>query len=417
MPQPTTPFRIVILGAGFGGVYVFRHLRKFLRDDPDVRLTIVNPVNYFLFTPMLHEVATGGLSPEHIVEPIRNVLRCCHEEFVLADAYKVVPAERKVATTVGELSYDILVLALGAETDFYGMSGAREHTLTLKSLEDAIRLKNRIIRLIEEASRMSAGPARDALIHFAIVGGGPTGTELAAELSEFLYGTFERFYPREDFISRARISLIEKGEFLIPQFAPVLRERAWAVLRKKRVDVRLGARVKKIENGTVVLDSGESLAAKTIVWVAGVRPREIVFEGMVEKDPQGRLAVDSSLALKGYRDIFAIGDAAYLLQDGHPLPARAQVATREAAHAASNIIAAYRKKPLRDFRYRHNGDLLSLGQWMAVAEVRGWFFSGRFAWWLWRTVYLLKLISWEKKVKVAVDWTVNLFMPRDISEL
>lgn len=418
MPDIKNPTRIVILGAGFGGVYAFKRLHKFFHRDPNVKLVLVNEKNYFLFTPLLHEVATGGVSRENVVEPLRKVLGCCLAEFHLAKVRSVDLEKRRVATDVGICEYDYLVVALGAETNFYGTPGAREHSFTLKSLEDAVRLKNHFIKKFEEATTVTDIKRLDAMLHFVVVGGGPTGVELAAEMAELFYETFGKYYKDHFFYPKVKITLVQSHKELLPHFSKKMREKSLKVLRDKKINVRLGARVTLVSGSSVEFGGGERMPTETVVWVAGVRPHKPHFNEAVEENARGRIMVNEYLQMKRRPEVFVLGDmAAFATGEGRELPMLAQVTTKEASAVAENIGRLIHGKSLKPFSYRHSGDMISLGQWMALAEIKKVSFQGHLAWWLWRTVYLSKLISFPKKIKVAVDWTFNLFMPRDISEL
>jgi NADH dehydrogenase len=418
MIRGTKPKRIVILGAGFGGTYTFKHLHRFFHRDLTAQLILVNRHNYFLFTPLLHEVATGGVSPENITESLRKVIGCCLYDFYLATVESINLDKKEVITTLGPISYDYLVISLGAETNFYDVIGAKDYSFTLKSLEDAIRLKNHFITTLERSSKVKDESGLSKLLTFVVVGGGPTGVELAAEMADFLYGTFAKFYSQE-LISKVRIILLQSGPELLPAFPPYFRQKSLEVLKRKEVEVRLNTSVVRVGKDSIVLSSGEELSTSGTIWVAGIQPASLRFQPEPEKDNRGRLIVDQTLQLKGYPDVFVLGDLACFKDEktDRCLPALAQVATKQAKVVAENIKCLVRGRPCQPFTYHHSGDLVSLGRWLAVGEISKFSFSGHFAWWLWRTVYLSKLISWPKKIKVAVDWTLNLFMPRDISQL
>ncbi len=421
MQKKTGKTRVVIVGNGFGGIYTLKYLHKFLCGEKDIEISLIGERNYFLFTPLLHEVATGGLNPENIVEPIRKVLGCCISKFYLGKAKKVDLREKTVEVNGVKIPYDYLVLAPGSETNFYNVPGGREHSLTLKSIEDAVKIKNRIIAQIERASHMGPGPERKKTLAIAVVGGGPTGVELAAELQELIKETFSSYYPK-DLIDDASVFLIHKDRELMPQFGKKLREKSLKFLTKKGLKIMLGSEVREVAPSKVILKDGREIATETIIWAAGVKPSELEISdninSQVSRNKSGKLIVDEYLRLAGHKNIFALGDSVVFTdKNGKNLPALAQVATKEAKTVAKNIYRSIRGGPLQPFKYRHSGYLVSLGQWMAVGEVAGFSFSGRIAWWLWRTVYLFKMLSFRKKVKVATDWTVNLFYPRDISEL
>lgn len=410
--------RIVIVGAGFAGTYALRKLHKIFQGRTDIAITLVNERNYFLFTPLLHEVATGSINPANIVEPIRKVLGACLRNFHMGKAMKIRLRDRIVETRSKELSYDYLVLAPGADTNFYGIPGAREHAFTLKTLEDAVRLKNHMISTVETASYLDGRDARKNKLRFVVVGGGPTGVELVAEMQEFLRGTFAGYYPTE-VIRDIEIILIQRGSELLPQFSEGIRKKSLATLRAKGIEVRLGAIVAEVGRGFLKLENGEKILAETVAWVAGVVPSAIKFDEAPPRAKDGRILVDDMLRLVAHPEVFVIGDLAFAPfgPDKMPLPALAQVAVQEGEAVARSIGKIINGGLPDSFRYRHLGNLVSLGQWMAVGEIASMTFWGHITWWLWRTVYLFKLISWRKRFRVAIDWTMNLFLPRDISEL
>ncbi len=430
--------RIVIIGNGFGGVYTLRNLHKSLhrgKKSAGVNLILIGKKNYFLFTPLLHEVATGSVSPGNIVEPIRKILGCCLDEFYLGPAGRVNTKGKTVAVGECLVPYDYLVIATGAETNFYDVPGAEEYTFTLKSLEDAVRIKNHIIRQVEKASYETDTGLRQKMLSFVVAGGGATGVELAAELCELVKGSFPRYY-RKEITKDASVTLIQKGPELLPQFHFKIREKSLEILKRKGVRVILNGEITEVGKSYVLVRNHGKIETESVFWMAGIKPAEMNFDREVSRWRDGRLMTDEYLRLAGYRDIFVLGDtAAFKLGGGNTfLPALAQVTEKEAKCVAQNIYLPVSGRAsdtnsaiaesvssenfkLKPFRYRHTGHLISLGQWRAVGEIAGFIFSGRITWWLWRTLYLSKMISFRKKVKVAIDWTVNLFSPRDISEL
>ena len=412
------PIKILIIGNGFGGVYTLRNIHKLLHHNPRIELSLIGENNYFLFTPLLHEVATGGISPENIIEPIRKVLGCCIKNFYLGTVQSVNLEKRTVKVGNSSLLYDYLVIAAGAKTNFYGIPGAEKYSLPLKSLDDAIKIKNKCIMAIERASHTTSREIRRKMLRFIIVGGGPTGVELAAELYELIADNFSRYYPRE-VIEDASVVLIQKGPELIHQFKSKMRKKSLEVLQRKGIKVMLDTGVVEVKDGEVVLDDGTSILTETVIWVAGIKPVDLEFDDPSVKSSNGRIKVNEYLQLKDYKEVFALGDIAAFVDEksGDLLPALAQVAEKEAKVLAKNIKLIIGGKKLKPFFYYNSGTLLSLGRWMAIGEIADFTFSGRFAWWVWRTIYLSKLISFRKKVKVAVEWTINIFSPRDISKL
>jgi NADH dehydrogenase len=414
--------KIVILGGGFGGVYTLKYLHKLFqtrgltristRINADVKLVLVNKKNYFLFTPLLHEFATGSVSLENLVEPIREIIRCCDYEFIHGEVKRIDLENKIVELNENKIDYDYLVIALGSKTNFYNIPGAEENSFTLKSLDDAIRLRNHFIHMFEIASK----DKDDESLTFVIVGGGATGVELAGEMSDYFYKTFSKFYPKK-IISKVKIILIEKGNELIPQFSPKLRKIAFEVLKKKNVEVILGKGVKEVGKDFIKLDDETIIKTKTVIWTAGIEPNLPEIIGNVEKDSKGRLIVNEYLQVKNYENVFSIGDVCCYIQNQKPLPQLAQVAVRQAKAVAKNIFNLIQNKPLEKFVYRHQGDLISLGRFFAIGEIKNFTFSGFFAWILWRGVYLSKLISNKDKIKTFIDWLLDFFYPRDITEI
>jgi len=271
---------------------------------------------------------------------------------------------------------------------------------------------------MERASHIKESVKRKNMLRFVVVGGGPTGVELVAEMEELVRETFSHYYKHET-VKDVSIVLMQRGPELVPQFGTKIREKSLQVLQKKGVEVMLNSEVKEIKSSYVVVNENTKILTETVIWVAGVKPANLKFAEEVEKSPDGKLIVNEYLQLENHKEVFAIGDIAAFKDIGKNifLPALAQVAEKEAKTVAKNIKFLINESPLEKFTYRSSGNLMSLGQWMAVGEIANFSFSGHIAWWFWRTVYLSKLISFRKKVRVAVDWTMNLFLPRDISQL
>lgn len=409
--------KILIIGNGFGGVYALKNLHKIFKKAQNIELSMVGEKNYFLFTPLLHEVATGGINPLNIIEPIRKVLGCCLSQFYLGKAGQINTKEKTVKVGHDLIAYDYLVLAPGAETNFYGTPGAEKYSFPLKSISDAIKIKNHCINQMERAAHINDRIERKKMLKFVVVGGGPTGIEMAAELEELVRETFSHYYPKE-VVEDVSIVLIQKGAELVPQFSPKTRQKSLKVLKKKGIEVMLSSSVNEVTPDYVMANNTTKIFTETVIWVAGIKPVELKFDREVEQSPDKKLVVNEFLQLKGHPEIFVVGDAASFKQRNNTfLPALAQVAEKESATVARNINNILHEKNLEEFFYHSSGSLMSIGQWMAVGEISNFTFSGHLAWWFWRTVYLSKLISFRKKMRVAVDWTMNLFSPRDISQL
>ncbi|MBU6231208.1 NAD(P)/FAD-dependent oxidoreductase [Patescibacteria group bacterium] len=419
--------RIVILGAGFGGVYVGRRLKRLAKKGL-IDLTIVNRTNYFLFTPLLHEVATGGLGPRNVAEPLRQIFRDSGTKIVQAEIRSIDP-EKRLVTVSGEqedciIPYDYLVLASGAETNYYGIPGAKENTLPLKTLWDAIAIRSRIIDAFE-LGVLAKSPdelARD--LSFIVVGGGATGVEAASELAEFVREMKKKYFRKAGL--QTRVSLIHTGKELLEMFAPKLRLAAEKRLRKNKVDLLLGRTVVEASPSGLKMSDGTTVEAGTVIWAAGVKATAPAFVGTTPALSGGRLVVDQYFRLQMSDRIFVLGDAAAYV-DAHefqkdsaktrPVPMLAQAAVAQSRAVAHNVIASIRRRPLRNFHFESKGSMVSVGQWFAIGEIYSLHIAGSLAWWIWRTVYLFKFASWQKRIRIAIDWTINSFYPRDITKL
>jgi len=412
-----TPRQVVILGGGFGGLYAALRLEKTLARDPDVRVTLVNRENFFLFTPMLHEVAASDLDLTNIVSPVRTLLH--RVDFFEGDVEAVDLAGRTVTVSHGltrhahTLPFDALVLALGSITNFFDLPGLRERALTMKSLGDAIHLRNRLIALLEEADTECSAAVRRPLLTFVVAGGGFAGVETIAGINDFLRESL-RFYPhlREEQI---RMLLVHPGEVILPELGPELGGYAQSRLRARGIEILTGTKVTGVDDETVTLSDGQTIPSRTIVWTAGTSPHPLL-RSLPCRTERGRIVVDERLEVPGHPGVFALGDCA-LVPDrrrGTYHPPTAQHALREGRIAAHNVTAALRGGARRSFDFAALGQLAAIGRRTGVARVFGMNFSGFFAWWLWRTIYLSKLPRFEKKLRVALDWTLDLFFSKDL---
>ncbi|MFZ5424975.1 MAG: NAD(P)/FAD-dependent oxidoreductase [Patescibacteria group bacterium] len=410
--------RIVILGGGFGGVYTFKNLVPLVKNVADI--TLINDTNFFLFTPMLHEVATGGLGTHHITQPLRTITSNEKAKLIIGKVTKINLSERKVFVDSQVIEYDYLVLALGANSNFFGIEGAESHCFPLKTLEDAAKLKNHFIDMFDTACTVNSAEVRKRLLSFVVVGGGATGVELAAEMSEFFYDTLCDLYPEID-KKEVHITLLDNGNRLLAQFPESMSNQAAKVLFEKNIEVKLNAQVVSVDKNKVTLKDGLVMPTATVVWTAGVKPYLPTFEENYPVCTKDRIHVNEYLQLENYSNVYALGDIACCVdkETGKPYPMLAQVATKQASVVAHNIYQNILEQNdnMQEFYFKEAGLLVSLGQWEASGIVKGMKVSGVFAWWLWRTVYLTKFISWPKRLKIALDWTINIFSNRDISKL
>jgi len=412
--------RIVILGGGFAGLYAAMHFDKRLARRPDVEVTLISRENFILFTPMLHEIAAGDLSPSDIVNPLRRILR--HVKFVEADVRDIDVNARKIRCVHGigdvdlELEYDHLLLALGSETNFFDNQGARDWAVTMKNVMDAALLRNRMVALLEEAALEKDEAARSELLTFVTAGGGFAGAETTGAVNDFLRET-ARFYPplRENMI---RVVVIHPGPYLLPELGEELGRYAERKLIERKVEVIKGARVASYDGSIVKLNDGRSIPAATLIWTAGVKPSPVIASLPVAKE-QGRVRVNENLAVPGATGLWAVGDCAAVpdSRSGQFYPPTAQHGLREGVIAAKNIERTILGQPLKAFRFQTLGLLAAIGHHTGVAMVFGMKFSGFIAWWLWRSIYLLKLPRLAKKLQVLIAWTLDLFFGRDITQI
>lgn len=407
--------RIVVVGGGFGGLHTALHLERRLGRRSDVEVTLISRENFFLFTPMLHEVAASDLDITHIVSPIRTLLTRTRVYVGTVEAIDL--AARRVRVTHGftghahELSYDQLVLGLGSITNFYNLPGLEQRALTMKTLGDAIHLRNHIIATLEEADTESDG-VDDGLLTFVVAGGGFAGVETMAGINDFVRDGL-RFYPRVK-ADRVRMVLIHPGDVILPELGPTLGAYAQRKLTERGVEIVTHAKVAGVSAAGVMLDDGRRIPSKLIVWTAGTSPHPLVHELPCRLD-HGRIVVDPTLAVPGHPGVWALGDCALVPnpRTGKPHPPTAQHALRQAKTVAHNIAASLEGRPPAPFAFTTIGQLAAIGKRTGVARVFGVNFSGFFAWWLWRTVYLSKLPRFEKKMRVAIDWTLDLIFTKD----
>ncbi len=409
--------KIVVAGAGFGGIKVFNHLVSILNNYPELEITLINDVNYFLFTPLLHEVATGSLQPEDITVPLPPMASHPRSRMLTGEVLKIIPSEKKLVTTRGQITYDYLVLGLGSETNFFNTPGAQEFAFSLKDLDDAARIKNRIIKQFEKAQCLKEAEAKRQALTFVVVGGGPTGVELAGELADFCRTTFRKIYG-PDLCRVSRIVVVQHDPSILAQFSAGLRGSSLTALGQKRVEVLVNTGVTSVTSTGVTLSTNETLPTETVLWTAGVKPRTLESTDELSQE-KGRLKVNSYLQLSGYSNVLVLGDLAYSFdpKTNSPLPMLAQVADRQSKIVAKNILNLINNQPLQVFNYKSQGSIVSLGSWFAVSEVMGFHLAGRVAWILWRGVYWAKMPTISKKLQIALGWLINVFKPRDISLL
>ena len=394
--------RVVVIGAGFGGLEVAKALRR-----APVEVLVLDKRNHHLFQPLLYQVATAALAATDIAAPIRNVLR--HVEnctVLLANVDRIDAAAKTVHSTDGDtLRYDYLVVAAGVTHRYFGHDEWQRFAPGLKSLEEALDIRRRILLAYENAEKAETDEERDDWLSFVVVGGGATGVELAGALSEIARRTmtknFRRFDPR-----RARITLLEGGERLLSAFSPELSERVREDLAAVGVDVRTRTLARRIDAEGVELADGTRLRARTILWAAGVGGALLASTLGVPLDKMGRVPVERDLSVKGLgaKDVFVIGDLAAFEQDGAALPGVAQVALQQGHHVAQNIQSSAAGEPMKEFRYHDKGSMATIGRSRAVAEIGHVRLTGFVAWCAWLFVHVMALVGFRNRLAVLFEW-------------
>ena len=470
--KPILPERILILGGGFAGVEVLRRLQDKFQNDVSVDITMVSKDNFFLFTPMLHEVASGMIETRHIVTPIRAF---CNRAKFYAAKVKIIdlnnrqvhielpfpsPAVANIKSgdildsstdlkqgqesnhlllsdvrtvQLDKLSYDYLVIALGSETKFFGMSDIEKHALTIKSWTDAIVIRNHVIHQLEQAeilleqqrqqpfSSDKRNRAKENLLTFVVVGGGFAGVETAGELNDFLRDAVKDYYhniePKD-----IRVIILQAGNRLLPEMSEELANFAMRKLNQSGVEVMLNARVTGATATSVKLKDGKTIPTNTIIWSGGVAPNPVIEDLTCERDNRsGRIKVNKYLEVERYPGVFALGDCAHIIDpnSGNPYPPTAQHAIREGTAVAKNVISLIERKPKNKkiFDYKTKGMMASIGKRNGVGAILGLEVQGFLAWWIWRMYYLANLPTLQKKLRVIADWTLDIFFKRDVTML
>ncbi len=408
---------IVVLGGGFGGVAAARHLERLLRGHPDVEITLVSRENFFVITPLLFEACSGRLELRHCAQPIRAALR--RARFVEATVERV-DVERRIVRAITaegdsyELTYDHLVVALGASTNERLIPGA-SNAFTFKTMADALVLRNHLIEQFERADAASQHSTRRGCLTVAVIGGGLVGVELLGELTAFADDVL-RFYPRLR-RDELRFLMFEAGARVLPEIDNELAIVAADVLRRRGADIRVSTPVQSIEAGRVRV-ANEIIEAGTIVLAAGIVPSIVAASIPVAHDQRGRIAVDATMRSRSHANVWALGDCAEIPgPDGRPYPPLAQHTVREARHLARNIRAVIEGRIPTPFVFRPLGTMASLGHTRAVARVLGVRLTGFLAWWIRRTYYLFQMPRWDRRLRIVLDWTVAVFFRPDITKV
>ena len=406
--------RIGILGGGFAGLYTIFFLRKILPNGVDI--TLFDRKNYFLYTPVLHEMATGTVNARHVAIPIRKAVdpRAVHircEEVTAVDLSKMV-----FETPSGDFEFDHLILAPGSEPNFYCFPDIQENSITFKTIEDAIMLRNVLTGNLEKGALEKDAVKRRHLLTITVAGGGCTGVELVAEIAQFINIILRKDYP-EIKRSEVRIVLIEATVRILPSFPGYLSDIAMRRLRRIGVEVLLDTPIQWVDKDSIGLKDGQEVPNGILVWAAGVRARYLSLNPEQKSDLNNRIHVNERLEIPGYPTVHVIGDAALVSRNGTPLPPTASVAVQEAKYVAQNILFHFQKKEPPPFRFRYRGDMASLGFMFGVAEVYGRQFKGFPAWIIWKVFKLGMLPRHKNRFQIVADWLITLLFKRDTSKL
>lgn len=423
--------RIVVLGGGFAGVSAAQELARRLRrtdgragsrHGPAASVTLINRDNYFVFQPLLADIISGAIETTHVVVPLRRMLPDVEVEVGYVE--EIDPVHRRVAVRrrqSGEsfdVEYDALVIALGSVTDFRAVPGMADYAVGVRTLGDAFYLRNRALGMLEEAASERDPERRRTLLTFVVVGGGSTGVEVAAELEDLVRTAHRTFRS----LPKPRVVLVHSRPYVLPEFGDRLGRYATKKLVAAGVQVVLRHRLARVEPDRVELDDGTVIDTATVVSTVGNAPNPVLASlGAVDGalDERGWVRPDATFRVPGLERVWALGDCASIVdpRTGRPMPATAQHAVREGPHAARNVLAELAGQPSVPFDYSQQGMLVSLGRFRGVGEVRGIKVSGLIAWLLWRTYYLLRLPSIERRVRVGLDWALELFLAHDVVEI
>jgi NADH dehydrogenase len=391
---------IVIIGAGFAGLETARGLA-----DAQVRITLIDKHNHHLFQPLLYQVAIAGLLPSQIAQPVRTIFRKQKNlTFQMGEVSNINFDEKYVKLDGSVIAYDYLVLAVGGRTNFFGFDAIERSGFQLKDLDTAVKTRNHLLTMFEQASKEADAEKRRAMLTFVIVGGGPTGVETAGALAELITHVMRKDFPRLNF-SEAHVVLLEAASDLLSAYPPELRQATSRLLKKKHVDIRLNSKLESYNGQEVKLSNGTRIETQTVIWTAGVKATEIVDGLKVDKAAGGRIRIEPTLQLPGHPETFVIGDAAFLLDEkGQPLPMISTVAIQQGVFTAKSIRNLMSGKALSHFHYKDPGLLATVGRNAAVARIFGISFSGYIAWVIWVFLHIYRIIGFRNRIIVMFNW-------------
>lgn len=431
MNKTKSPISIIILGSGFAAIEALKKLQKKYKNTDNIDIKIISKDNFLLFTPMLPEVFSGMIEPRHIVTPVRsfcnkkavfyhgNVQDINFENKTVTVKYSIGRYYQPLSYEQKEFRFDYLVVALGSETNFFGNTDMEKNCFTMKTINDAIVLRNHIINILEQASLESnyKSDLIDPLLTFVVVGGGFSGIETVGELNHFVKDAIKDYYKNIN-PNNIKIILINAGNSILTEVDEDLGQYAKSVLEKKEgIEFKMNIMAKDATQNKLTLDNGENISTYTIIWTAGVTPDELVKKLECEHDKKGRIKTSDNLELPSFKNIYAIGDCASITNpfNGNSYPPTAQHAIRQGQLAAQNIINNIEDKKPKKIRYKARGIMATIGKRVGVAKIFGFKFKGLIAWLLWRTFYLSKLPILKKKLRIVGDWSLELIFHNDVS--
>jgi len=391
---------VVIVGAGFGGMEAARRLAH-----APVRITLIDLHNYHLFQPLLYQIAIAGLVPTQIAFPIRSIFRRQKNlTFQMGEVTAIDFAARYVKTEGSVIAYDYLILAMGGQTNFFGIQSIEQNSFQLKNIESAVATRNHLLESLERASREADADKRRALLTFVVAGGGPTGVETAGALAELIRHVLAKDYPHMD-LNEARVLLLEASDHLMGNYPDDLRKATLDLLRRKNVEIMLNTSLADYNGLQLTLGDGKQIQAHTLIWTAGVRAAELAGQLGIQQAASGRIVTDETLQLPGHPEVFVIGDAAYQVNGGgRPLPMLATVAQQQAEAAVRNLRNMLTAQPLKPFEYKDPGLLATIGRNAAVARIWGLSFRGFIAWAIWVVLHIYRLIGFRNRLVVLINW-------------
>ena len=396
---------VVIIGAGFAGLTAAKRLR-----NAPVHITLVDKNNYHLFQPLLYQIAIAGLVPSQVAYPLRTIFRNQKNlTFQMGEVTSIDFDAKYVRSNGSVIAYDYLILAVGGETNFFGIESVKENGLQLKDIESAVETRNHLLKMLEKASREGDAEKRRSMLTFVVVGGGPTGVETSGALAELISHVVKKEYPTLD-AAETRILLLEAGDALISSYPDELRKATLRLVKEKHVEVMFNAKLTDYNGQRVMLADGTEIKTNTLIWTAGVKASEITRRLGVEVAGSGRVRAEATLQLPGHPEVYVLGDASYLENgNGQPLPMLSTVAIQQGNVGADNILRAIKGEAQKPFHYKDPGLLATIGRNAAVARLWGVSFSGFIAWLIWVGLHIYRIVGFRNRLVVLIVWAWEYF--------